>query len=82
MFEAFIEFLDQLYWIGYGLEFEEENPKHLALMKTMDYLNQKIGKKKVQIANQNLEKTWDMNQNHLSPRYTTNIKEILEVKCQ
>jgi len=62
--------------------FEEENPKHLALMKTMDYLNQKIGKKKVQIANQNLEKTWDMNQNHLSPRYTTNIKEILEVKCQ
>jgi DNA polymerase V len=51
-------------------------------MKTMDYLNKKIGKKKVQIANQNLEKTWDMNQNHLSPRYTTNIKEILEVKCQ
>lgn len=27
MFEAFIEFLDQLYWTGYGLEFEEENPK-------------------------------------------------------
>lgn len=27
MFEAFIEFLDQLYWTGYGIEFEEENPK-------------------------------------------------------
>lgn len=27
MLEAFIEFLDQLYWQGYGVEFEEENPK-------------------------------------------------------
>ncbi len=26
MFEAFIEFLDELYWTGYGVEFEEENP--------------------------------------------------------
>jgi DNA polymerase V len=61
--------------------FEEENPKHLALMKTIDYLNKKIGKKRVQIANQNLDKTWDMNQNHLSSRYTTHLNEILEVKC-
>jgi hypothetical protein len=34
MFEAFIEFLDQLYWTGYGLEFEEENPK--AFYKQLD----------------------------------------------
>ena len=62
--------------------FEEENPKHLALMKTMDYLNTKIGDRKVKLATQNLKLTWNMNQNHLSPRYTTRFKEILEIQCQ
>jgi DNA polymerase V len=61
--------------------FEEENPKHLALMKAMDRLNTKIGDTKVKLASQNLKKTWDMKQNHLSDRYTTNFKEILEIKC-
>lgn len=61
--------------------FEEENPKHLALMKAMDHLNKKIGDKKVKLATQNLSLTWNMNQNHLSPRYTTNFNQILEIKC-
>ena len=62
--------------------FDEENPKHLALMKAMDRLNTKIGTKKVKMATQNLSLTWNMNQNHLSPKYTTNFKDILEIKCQ
>ncbi len=62
--------------------FDEENPKHLALMKAMDRLNNKIGDKKVKLATQNLSLTWNMNQNHLSPKYTTNFKDILEIKCQ
>lgn len=62
--------------------FEEENPKHLALMKVMDRLNNKIGEKKIKLATQNLNLTWNMNQNHLSPRFTTNFKDILEIKCQ
>jgi DNA polymerase V len=62
--------------------FEEENPKHLALMKTMDRLNKKIGDTKVKLGTQNLGLTWNMKQNHLSPKYTTNFKEILEIKCQ
>jgi DNA polymerase V len=62
--------------------FEEENPKHAALMKAMDHLNTKIGDTKVKLATQNLSLTWNMNQNHLSPRYTTNFKDILEIKCQ
>lgn len=62
--------------------FEEENPKHLALMKVMDKLNNKIGDAKVKLASQNLSLTWNMNQNYLSPKYTTNFKEILEIKCQ
>ena len=59
--------------------FEEENPKHLALMKIIDCLNTKIGNTKVKLATQNLKLTWNMNQNHLSPRYTTNFNEILEI---
>ena len=62
--------------------FEDENPKHLQLMQTIDSLNAKIGGRKIKLGNQNLEKTWDMNQNHLSQRYTTNFNEILEIKCQ
>ena len=62
--------------------FDEENPKHLALMKAMDHLNKKIGDTKVKMATQNLSLTWNMNQNHLSPKYTTNFKDILEIKCQ
>ncbi len=61
--------------------FEEENPKHLALMKAMDYLNQKIGFKKVKLASQNLSLTWNMRQNHLSKKYTTNFNDLLEIKC-
>ncbi|CAD0006472.1 Y-family DNA polymerase [Flavobacterium chungangense] len=61
--------------------FEEENPKHLALMKVMDQLNDKIGKRKVKLASQDLSLTWNMNQNYLSPKYTTDFKKLLEVKC-
>ena len=61
--------------------FEEENPKHLALMQTIDQLNRKIGMTKVKLATQNLSLTWNMNQNHLSPKYTTKFKEILEIQC-
>lgn len=62
--------------------FDEENPKHLVLMQVMDKLNTKIGKTKVKLATQNLNLTWNMNQNHLSPRYTTNFNDILEIQCQ
>lgn len=62
--------------------FEEENPKHLALMKSIDFLNKKLGDKKVKLASQNLNLTWNMKQNHLSPKFTTNFKDILEIKCQ
>ena len=61
--------------------FDEENPKHLVLMQTMDKLNKKIGDKKVKLATQNLNLTWNMKQNHLSKRYTTDFKDILEIKC-
>ena len=61
--------------------FNDENPKHLALMEAMDKMNEKLGGRKIRLAAQ-AEKTWDMNQNMLSSRYTTDIKEILVVQCQ
>jgi DNA polymerase V len=61
--------------------FEEENPKHLALMKAIDVLNARIGDRKVKLASQDLKVTWNMKQNYLSPNYTTKFKEILEIKC-
>ena len=62
--------------------FDEENPKHLSLMQVIDKLNTKIGETKVKLAAQNLNLTWNMNQNYLSPKYTTNFNDILEIRCQ
>ncbi len=61
--------------------FIEDNPRHYQLMKSIDYMNNKYGTYKIKVANQDLKRTWKMRQEHLSPRYTTNINEIIEVKC-
>jgi DNA polymerase V len=61
--------------------FEEENPKHEKLMKVMDDIRKKTGERKIRLGNQDLSRTWKMKQNHLSKRYTTNSKELLEIKC-
>jgi DNA polymerase V len=61
--------------------FEEENPKHLKLMQVIDAYHKKTGERKIRLGNQDLQKTWKMKQNHLSKKYTTDFKEILEVKC-
>lgn len=61
--------------------FEEENPKHLALMETIDLINEKVGERKVKLGTQG-KVTWNMKQDLLSPRYTTRISDIMKVKCQ
>ncbi len=60
--------------------FDEENPKHHHLMKTIDALNKKNGKKILRIATQDA-KTWNMKQNFLSSRFTTKFNEILEINA-
>ena len=60
--------------------FEKENPKHKPLMKAIDGLNAKYADSKVKIANQDLKRTWKMRQERLSPRYTTNINDVIKVK--
>lgn len=61
--------------------FEEENPKHQKLMQVIDAFHKRTGERKIKLARQDLERTWTMKQNHLSPKYTTDIKDILKVKC-
>ena len=60
--------------------FNKENPKHKPLMQAIDSLNEKYAGNKVKLANQDLKRTWKMRQERLSPRYTTNIEDIIVVK--
>lgn len=61
--------------------FNNSNPKHKLLMNVVDRLNNNIGQKKLKIASQALDRTWKMKQEKLSPRYTTNINEVITVKA-
>jgi len=60
--------------------FIEENPKHRPLMKAIDKLNRTFKADKIKLANQDLQRTWKMRQERLSPKYTTNINEVIVVK--
>ncbi|RAJ12132.1 Y-family DNA polymerase [Olleya aquimaris] len=60
--------------------FESENPKHVPLMQSIDRLNSKFRGDKIKIGNQDLQRTWKMRQERLSPKYTTNINDIIVVK--
>ena len=61
--------------------FIEENPKHKPLMQAIDTINNKYDTYKIRLGNQDLKRTWKMRQERLSPRYTTNINDIITVKC-
>jgi len=60
--------------------FENENPKHKYLMKTIDFIQKKEGQSKIKLASQDLRKRWKMKQEKLSPNYTCKVDEIIEVK--
>ncbi|MDO6595674.1 Y-family DNA polymerase [Oceanihabitans sp. 2_MG-2023] len=60
--------------------FEHENPKHKYLMRAIDGVNSKYGSYKIKLGNQDLKRTWKMRQERLTPKYTTNINDIIKVK--
>ena len=60
--------------------FSSENPKHKPLMSAIDRLNKKFKADKIKLGNQDLERTWKMRQERLSPKYTTKINDIIIVK--
>ena len=58
------------------------NPKSDQLMKTLDTINQQMGKNTLQLASSGLQKNrWKMNRNLMSKRYTTHWQELLTVKA-
>ena len=60
--------------------FYKSNPKHAKLMEVVDEINTKFGHQKVRLAIQD-KKIHKMRQEHLSPSYTTKIKDIIEIKA-
>ncbi len=62
--------------------FSERNTKHISLMKVIDKINTNWGQQKVRLASQDMGRVWKMNQEKLSPRYTTSLDEIIEIKCR
>ena len=60
--------------------FENENPKHKYLMKTIDFIQKKDGQSKIKLASQDLSKRWKMKQEKLSPNYTCKLDDIINVK--
>ncbi|CDF81041.1 UmuC protein [Formosa agariphila KMM 3901] len=60
--------------------FASENPKHKPLMHVIDALNTKYKGHAIKLGNQDLQRTWKMKQERLSPKYTTNINDIIIVK--
>jgi len=60
--------------------FENSNPKHKLLMKAVDEINGKMGQQKIRLACRDQNRIWKMNQRRLSPRYTTNLDEIIKVR--
>ena len=59
--------------------FENSNPKHTPLMQAVDKINKTFGQQKIKLASQDLNKVWKMKQEKLSPRYTTNLNEIITI---
>jgi len=57
--------------------FGGRNPKHIPLMKAVDKINACFGQQKIRLAAQDMGRVWKMNQEKLSPRYTTNLNEII-----
>lgn len=62
--------------------FDQPNPKHKVLMKTMDGLNHKMGKHTIKLASQDKDRVWKMRQEKLSPKYTTKLSDVIVVKAE
>ena len=59
--------------------FNSSNPRHQPLMSTIDKLNLSFGVNKVKFGNQSFGRQWKMKQEKLSPRFSTNIKEVISI---
>jgi DNA polymerase V len=58
-----------------------DRKRYRDLLRTIDKLNYEFGRDKVKLAVQGNGEKWKLRQEKLSKRYTTNWKEIIEVKA-
>jgi len=61
--------------------FNNSDPRHLKLMKTVDKLNLINGYDLVKFGGMDLQRKWKMNRNQLSPKYTSNINDIITINA-
>lgn len=61
--------------------FDDRNEKHIPLMKAVDIINATYGQQKIRLASQDIQKVWKMKQEKLSPRYTTNLDDVIVIKA-
>jgi DNA polymerase V len=54
--------------------------KEVALIKQFDRINRLNGRDTIKSARQGYDPIWKMKQEHLSPRYTTRLSDIIEIK--
>ncbi|MBS1782712.1 MAG: Y-family DNA polymerase [Bacteroidetes bacterium] len=59
--------------------FESRNERHIPLMKVIDQLNARYGQQKIRLASQDPKRVWKMKQEKLSPRYTTQLSDIITI---
>lgn len=59
---------------------EIDRDRDKSIMKTLDRLNTRFGKDSIKFAVQGFKKPFKLKQERLSPRYTTNINEVLIIK--
>jgi DNA polymerase V len=63
-----------------GLFDSVDRTKRGTLMKSVDSINDKMGRDKVRLAVQGFDRKWRLRQERLSPCYTTRFSEILTVR--
>ncbi len=59
--------------------FDERNIRHIPLMKAIDNINRTFGQQKIRLASQDQKKVWKMKQEKISPKYTTNLQDIITI---
>lgn len=60
--------------------FGGRNERHIPLMKAIDKMNQHYGQQKIRLGSQDVNRVWKMKQQQLSPKYTTDLNDVLTIK--
>lgn len=61
--------------------FHNSDARHRPIMKAIDRINLLNGFDLVKFGGMDLKKKWKMNRNRLSPRYTSNINDIITINA-